>query len=97
MARPTYAEEFENLRGNINKVVVPNDMGPLIQSQPSEQCETVSSPTKIESSRASALGTFINHKVHSGEEKKTGSNFDRAPTVKFKEDIIDNPAQIPQT
>ena len=25
MARPTYAEEFQNIRDGVNKVIVPND------------------------------------------------------------------------
>ena len=33
IARPTYAEEFQNIRENVNKVVVPNDPESWMRSQ----------------------------------------------------------------
>ena len=33
MARPTYAEEFQNIRENYNKVVIPNDPDSFARSQ----------------------------------------------------------------
>ena len=36
IARPTYAEEFQNIRENVNKVIVPNDPESWMRSQMSD-------------------------------------------------------------
>ena len=87
MARPTYAEEFQNIRDGVNKVIVPNDPEAWMQSQCGESFSGGSPlPGKNSPKRPGRRKTIGSASKTMEVDKAIGDlTFKQYPTVRFKE------------
>ena len=100
MARPTYAEEFENMRGNINKFVVPNDPASWMQSQLSQDISESAASAKSSGRKgphqANRRSSMYNNEKDKNKEPGEFT-FKSIPTVRFKDENIEEVPSKPKS